>query len=290
MIEPEVARMLPGCRASLAGSEPYSREVLGSMPELRVIARVGVGYDCVDVQAATERGVVVCIAPGTNHDAVAEHAFLLILSLARTIITQHTGVVAGHWPRNANVPVRDRTLGLLGLGRIGKAVALRGLAFGMRVIAHEPLPDAKFVAQHSIPLLPMDEVIRQADYLSLHAPMSPQSRHMINARTLGLMKPTAYLINTSRGGLVNEADLLVALKSGRIAGAGLDVFEEEPPAKDNPILPLKNVVLTAHTAGVDTKSRDDMAMSAVQAIVDLSRGKWPAEKVVNPEVRAKFKW
>lgn len=290
MVESELRAMLPGIRASLAGSEPYTDAVLSQFPDLKVIARVGVGYDAVDVEAATKRGVVVTIAPGTNQDSVAEHTFLLILALARQLIMQHRLISAGGWPRNANVPVRGRTLGILGLGRIGKAVALRGIAFGMRVIAHEPFPDNAFVAQHNVPLLPLEQVMREADYLSLHVPMSAQSRHMINRRTLEWMKPTAFLINTSRGGLINEADLYDALKNGRIAGAALDVFDQEPPEKDNPLLKLDNVVLTAHTAGVDTRSRDDMALSAAQAIIDLSQGKWPAEKIVNPEVRERFRW
>jgi phosphoglycerate dehydrogenase-like enzyme len=290
MVEPELAQVLPGIKAALCGSEPYTRQVLEKCPELRVIARVGVGYDAVDVAAATERGVVVAIAPGTNQDSVAEHTMLLVLGLSRNLVSQHNSVRAGGWPRNANVPIRGQTLGILGLGRIGKAVALRGLAFGMRVIAYEPIPDADFVAKQSISLLPLETVIRESDYLSLHVPMSPESKHMINAKTLAWMKPTAYLINTSRGGLINEPDLHQALKHNRIAGAALDVFDQEPPDKDNPLLQLDNIMLTAHTAGVDTKSRDDMALSAARAIIDLSKGIWPTEKVVNPEVRARFKW
>jgi phosphoglycerate dehydrogenase-like enzyme len=290
MVEAELRKLAPGCHAALAGSEPYTREVIESASDLRVIARVGVGYDAVDVAAANEHGIVVTIAPGTNQDSVAEHTMMLILGCARTIMTQHNGIVTGQWPRNANVPVRGRTLGLIGLGRIGKAVALRGLAFGMRVIAHEPFPDANWVKQQAIELKPMDDLFREADFLSIHAPLMPQSRHLINARTLALMKPTAYLINTARGGLVNEADLCLALKERRIAGAGLDVFEHEPPGADNPLLKLDNVVLTAHTAGVDLRSLDDMATSAAQAIADLSRGKWPHEKIVNPEVRQRFQW
>ncbi|MFL5341805.1 MAG: phosphoglycerate dehydrogenase [Gemmataceae bacterium] len=290
MVESELVHFLPGIRASLAGSEPYTRRVFAAFPELKVVARVGVGYDAVDVPAATDHGVVVCIAPGTNQDSVAEHTVLLILACARQLVSQHHLIVAGQWPRNANVPVRGRTLGVVGLGRIGKAVALRGLAFGMHVIAHEPYPDPTFAAQHNIRLLSFEEVMREADFVSLHVPLVPESRHMINTTTLGWMKPTAYLINTSRGGLVNEPDLCAVLKDKRIAGAALDVFDEEPPPKDHPFFRLGNITLTAHTAGVDLKSRDDMALSAAQAIVDLSQGKWPKEKIVNPEVRAKFKW
>jgi D-3-phosphoglycerate dehydrogenase len=290
LVESELADLLKGCKASLAGSEPYTREILDRSPGLKVIARVGVGYDAVDVPAATERGVVVTITPGTNQDSVAEHTFMLLLACARQLVLQHNSIVAGGWPRNANVPVRGRTLGIVGLGRIGKAVALRGVAFGMPIIAFEPNPDHDFVAQHKIVLRSLDDVIREADYLSLHAPMMAESKHLINARTLALMKPTAYLINTSRGGLVNEADLHRVLKERKIAGAALDVFEQEPPPANHPFFTLDNVILTAHTAGVDLRSRDDMALSAALAIIDLSQGKWPAEKIVNPQVRAKFNW
>jgi phosphoglycerate dehydrogenase-like enzyme len=157
----------------------------------------------------------------------------------------------------------------------------------MNVIAHDPFPDAAYAAQHNIPLLPLDDVFRQADWVSLHMPMTPESKQFVNARTLGLMKPTAFLINTARGGVVNEADLYDALKTKRIAGAGLDVFDREPPV-GSPLVKLDNVVMTAHTAGVDLKSRDDMAHAAAQAIAKLVHGDWPAEWVVNPAVRAKF--
>ncbi len=290
LVESELAELLPGCKASLAGSEPYTPQILDRCPDLRVIARVGVGYDAVDVPAATERGIAVTITPGTNEGSVAEHTFMLLLACARQLVSQHNSIVAGGWPRNANVPVRGRTLGIVGLGRIGKAVALRAIAFGMPIIAFEPNPDKEFVSKHQIALRSLDEVMREADYVSIHAPMMPESKHLVNARTLALMKPTAYLINTSRGGLVNEPDLLKVLKDHRIAGAALDVFDQEPPPPDHPFFELDNIILTAHTAGVDLRSRDDMALSAAQAIIDLSQGKWPAEKIVNPQVRAKFKW
>jgi phosphoglycerate dehydrogenase-like enzyme len=187
------------------------------------------------------------------------------------------------------LPVRGRTLGIAGLGRIGKAVALRGKAFGMRLLAYEPYPDQAFVAAHKIELVPFERLLAESDFLTLHLPMTAQSKHLINRRTLAQMKPSAFLINTARGGLVNEADLLEALRSGRLAGAGLDVFEEEPPGK-SPLFELDNVLVTPHAAGVDLRSRDEMALSAARAIVSLSRGEWPAEKVVNPDVRSKFRW
>ena len=291
MNEQELLEILPGCAGSLAGSEPYTRAVIAAAAAkgLKVIARAGVGYDAVDLAAATEHGVAVCFAPGTNQDSVAEHTFSLILALSRNLVSQHNGVKAGQWPRlRVNQPIRGSTLGVMGLGRIGKAVALRGKAFLMNVVAYEPYPDAAFVKEHGITLLPFDEALKQSDWISLHMPMSPESSKCINARSIGLMKPTAYLINTARGGVINEPDLYEALKTGRLAGAGLDVFDEEPPPANHPLLMLDNVVFTAHTAGVDVKSRDDMAHLAARAIAKLLAGEWPADWVVNPKVKDKF--
>ncbi len=287
MVEEQILKALHGAAASLAGSEPYTRRVLAANPQLRVIARAGVGYDAVDVAAATEQGAAVCIAPNTNQDAVAEHTFCLILALVKHLVPQHIGTVAGRWPRQANLPLRGRTLGIAGLGRIGKAVAIRGAAFKMPLLAYEPYPDMDFVRQYNVTLAPFERLLAESDFLSLHLPLTPASRYLINKNTLALMKPTAFLVNTARGGLVCEADLYQALRAGRLAGAALDVFEEEPPG-DSPLLGMENVVVTPHAAGVDLQSRDDMALSAAQAIVSLLRGEWPAEKVVNPEVRPRF--
>src|SRR5262249_8907867 len=179
-------------------------------------------------------------------------------------------------------------LGVAGLGRIGKAVALRGKAVGMRLLAYDPLPDNAFAQAHGISFVPpFEQLGGEAAYLSLHLPGTPETKHLINRRTLALMKPTAFLLNLSRGSLVNEADLLEALRARRLAGAGLDVFEEEPPGK-LALCELDNVVVTPHAAGTDLQSRDDMALSAVQAVVSLSRGAWPAEEGGNPAVRGPF--
>jgi phosphoglycerate dehydrogenase-like enzyme len=285
----ELIAELKGVKGIVAGSEPYTRKVLEAAPELRVIARVGVGYDAVDVEAATARGVAVTIAPGTNQEAVAEHTFTLILALAKNLVAQHLAVRSGGWPRQPTIPLRGRVLGIAGLGRIGRAVAIRGASFGMRLLAYEPVPDPAFVERYQVTLVPWERLLAEADFLTLHVPLSPTSRHLINRRTLTLMKPSAFLINTARGGLVNEADLLAALRSGQLAGAGLDVFEVEPPG-ENPLFGLDNVVLTAHTAGVDQQSLYDMAVAAARSIALLSQGQWPAEQVVNPEVQAGFRW
>jgi phosphoglycerate dehydrogenase-like enzyme len=288
LLESEVLEIVPGVDAAMAGSEPYTDRVFAACPNLRIVARVGVGYDAVDVAAATRHGVAVTTAPGTNQDAVAEHTFALMLALAKNVVTQDRGIRAGGWPRKANLPLRGRSVGLVGLGRIGKAVALRAIAFGMPVLATEAMPDRAFVEQYKVRLVPLEQLLAEADYVSLHVPLLAETRDLINRRTLALMKPTAFLINTSRGAVINEADLLEALRSGRLAGAGLDVFEEEPPG-DNPLCQLDNVVLTAHTAGVDLRSLDDMAVAAAEAVVDLLAGRWPGEKVVNPEVRERMR-
>jgi phosphoglycerate dehydrogenase-like enzyme len=290
LTEEELLDAIQGVKGALAGSEPYTRRIIESNPELRVIARAGVGYDAVDLAAATELGVAVAIAPGTNHDCVAEHTFALILALAKDLIPQHLAMKAGQWPRQPNLPLRGRNLGIAGLGRIGKAVAIRGASFGMRLLAHEPFPDQAFVAPYKITLLPFDRLLAESDYLTLHVPLSPESRHLINKQTLSLMKATAFLINTARGGLIYEPDLVKALQSRQIAGAALDVFEQEPTPADHPFFKLDNVIITPHAAGTDLQSRDDMAMSAAQAIISLSRGEWPAEKIVNAEVRKIFRW
>lgn len=289
LTEAELLDELKGMSAALAGSEPYTRKVIEASPQLRVIARAGVGYDAVDVPAATERAIAVTITPGANQDSVAEHTFALILGIARRIVDQHNSMRAGGWPRQAGQPLRGRTLGIAGLGRIGKAVAIRAAAFGMRLIGYEPFPDPKFNEQYKITLMPFEKLLAEADFVTLHVPLSAESKHLINRRTLGLMKPTAFLINTARGGLVSEADLLEVLRAKKIAGAALDVFEEEPPPK-TPLFDLDNVLLTAHTAGVDLQSRDDMAVQAARAIVTLMKGDWPAAEVVNQEIKGKFRW
>ena len=290
MTVPELLEQLPGCVASLAGSEPYTRAVIekAAAAGLKVIARAGVGYDGVDLQAATDCGVAVTNAPGTNHDAVAEHALLLMLALAKNLTMQHNRMMEGGWPRVAQLPLRGRLLGIIGLGRTGKAVALRAKAFLMPVIACDPYVDGAWAKQQGIALVSHDEIFERADIVSLHVPTTPETRNLICARTLGLMKPTAHLVNTARGEVVHEGDLYEALKSKRIAAAGLDVFCDEPPV-GTPLLTLDNVVLTAHTAGVDVQSRLDMANMAAVGIHKLLVEKtWPAEMVVNPAVKGKW--
>lgn len=286
--ESQVAELLPGCVASLAGSEPYTPAIIANAAKLglKVIARAGVGYDEVNVSAATEHGVAVTIAAGSNQLAVAEHTFMLILALARKLIPQHEATRSGLWPRKANEPIRGKTLGVIGVGRIGREVVRLGHAFGMTILACDILPVEHLLKPYQAKLATVDEIFRNADYITLHTPMTPATEHLVNSRTLAMMKPTAFLVNTSRGPVVDESALLQALREKSIAGAALDVFEHEP-AKVNPLFELENIILTAHTAGVDTRSIRDMANFAAQAIVKILAKEWPEEWVVNPEVREK---
>lgn len=288
LTESEVIERLAGCHAVVAGGEPYTRKVIEAHPQLKVIARVGVGYDAVDVKAATDNGVVVTVSPG-NAEGVAEQTFGLMLALAKGIVPQCNAICQGQWPRRAVLPLRGLTMSIIGLGRIGRAAAVLGQAFQMNVIACDPYVDGVWAKERNIPLVNIEEAFRRGDYVSIHTPLNDETRRFVNRNLLQHMKSTAYLINTARGGIVNQDDLAEWLRSGKIAGAGLDVLDPEPPPSDLALLKLPNVVFTAHTAGVDTRSRDDMAALASQTIVEILNGGWPAELVVNPDVRSRMR-
>ncbi len=289
MTEPELAAQLPGCVASLTGSEPYTRAVIAAAAEkgLRVLARAGVGYDNIDLAAATDHGIAVTYAPGTNHDAVGEQALLMMLALLKKLVAQNEQIRGGAWPRKSYRSLRGLTVGVVGLGRTGKAVALRAKAFDVTVVATEPVPDHDFVRHHGVRLVTFEELLAVSDIVTMHVPLKADTRHMIDAAALQKMKPSALLVNAARGGVVDEPALYEALKAGRLAGAGLDVFETEPPGA-NPLLTLDNVVATAHTAGIDERAIFDMGRVAAEAIQRLLAGDWPADWVVNPEVKDRF--
>jgi phosphoglycerate dehydrogenase-like enzyme len=286
----QFADVLPGVDALIAGGEPVTADLMAVAPTLRVIARVGVGYDSVDLNAATARGIVVTITPGTNHDSVAEHAFALLLAVARRIAVNDALIRRGIWNRAIVRPLRGQVLGLVGLGRIGRAMVPRALAFGMEVVACDPRLDPAFDAGHGVRRLPFPELLSIADVVSLHLPLTETTRALFDRQTFERMKPGALLINTARGGLVVEADLFEALRSGHLAGAGLDVTDPEPPLPDNPLLTLPNVVMAPHIGGVDSKSLADMAERAARCVVELREGGWPEECLVNPELGPGWRW
>jgi phosphoglycerate dehydrogenase-like enzyme len=289
--ESETIAELAGIQAVLAGGgEPYTERVFAALPELRVVARAGVGYDRVDVQAATRHGVVVTITPTANHEAVAEHTLALLLALAKNIVANDRRTREGGWRSELARPLRGQTLGLVGLGRIGRSVALRAMAMGMRVIAFDVNPPHSFVAEHPIRLVSFEELLEQADIVSLHCPLTPQTQRLFHRDVFRRMKPGALFINTARGGLVVERDLVEALIEGTLGGAGLDVFEIEPPAPDNPLFALPNVVVSPHVASADTRAMIDMGVEAARCIVQLSRNEWPSDAVVNNELKTHWRW
>jgi D-3-phosphoglycerate dehydrogenase len=288
--EEQLWEYLPGVDAIVAGGEEITAELLASAPRLRVIARTGVGYDAIDMAAASSGDVVVTITPGTNHESVAEQAFALLLALTRRITVNDRIIRDGGWDRTLARPLRGQTLGLVGLGRIGRAMVPRALAFGLRVVAYDPLPPTAFDQAHGILRLGLEDLLAESDVVSLHLPLTEATRGLFHRGTFARMRPGALLINTSRGGLIVEPDLHESLTSGHLAGAGLDVLVSEPPGPDNPLLRLPTVVLSPHVAGIDTRAMADMADLAARCIVDLSQGRWPSECIVNTEIAEGWRW
>lgn len=289
LTENDVLEAAQGTVAIIAGSEPYTDRVLAELPALRIISRNGVGYDQIDVPAATRRGIAVTITPDGNHQAVAEHTLALMLAVARSIVSGANDTREGNWRRRGiSIPLRGKTLGIVGLGRIGRSVAVRAAAFGMRLLACESWPDRRFTSQYGIELVELDRLLEQSDFVSLHTPMTPQTHELINARSLARMKRGSVLINTARGGLVNESDLLEALASGHLAGAGLDVLAIEPPPPGHPLLALDNVIISPHLAALDEQAVQDMATAAARNIVDIFAGNWPQAALLNPDVKDRW--
>jgi len=281
---------LAGVSGVLAGSEPYTPDVLAAS-QVRAIARAGVGYDAVDLPTANKMGIAVTIAPGTNEHSVAEQTLGLLFGVYRDVARRDAEVRRGEWVRRCLWRLSGRTIGLVGLGRIGRAVVPRAIGLGLKVIAYDPYPDHKFAAEHGVELCEFDDLLARADIVSLHLPATAETRDLINRRTLGLMRQGSVLINTARGGLVDEEALVEALESGHLAGAGLDVFKIEPLPTSSPLTKLGNVVLAPHMGGLDEESAEAMACKAAECLAKLCQGDWPDGCVVNEQqVRTGYKW
>jgi D-3-phosphoglycerate dehydrogenase len=280
---------LQGIDAVAASVEPYSAEVL-SKSKLRAIARLGVGYDAVDVPAATARNIAVTTTPGTNEHSVAELMLALLLGVYRGFPGRDQEVRKGIWRRKSLPRLMGKTLGLVGLGRIGKAIVPRAHGLGLKVIAYDPYPDQKFAAANNVRYCTFDELLTEADIVSLHLPWTKTNTDVINAAALAKMKPGSTLINTARGALVDEKALYDALSSGHLYAAGLDVFKEEPLPVDSPLLKLDNVLVAPHMGGLDVESELAMSNLAAQCLADLFQGRWPEGCVVNAEIRPNWKW
>ncbi len=243
-------------------------EMIGGAPRLRIIARAGMGTDTIDVAAASQRKIPVLTAPGANSNSVAEYTFALLLALARKVAPGSGSLMAGKWDRKPyeGSELRDRTLGLIGLGRIGSRVASIARGFGMKVIAHDPGVTSEQAESLRVDLRPLEVVIQQADVLSLHAKLSSSTRHMLDERRLGLAKKGVLIVNTARGGLIDDAALVKALQSGQVGGAALDVYDPEPLAADSPLRTAPNVLLTPHLAASTHEAQTRVAVEIASAL------------------------
>ena len=277
----EFVRQLKTASCVLIGNTtPVDERFFTLAPKLRYLIKMGVGVDNIDLATATRCRIPVFNSPGTNTEAVADYAFGLILALARRIVQADQTVRAREWRKNIGIEIWGKTLGIIGLGAIGRGLAQRAGGFNMTVLAHDPYWPKEFALRHGIEPVDLDELLRRSDVVSIHSPLTPETRDLIGQEQLETMKPGALLINTARGGLIDEAALYDALKEGRIAGAALDAYDREPP-HDSPLLELDNILHSPHTAWATQDALRKMNESVAGQISRLYRGELP-EQLVNP--------
>ena len=277
---PELQELLPGCDGFIAGLDQVDRMALESADRLKVIARYGVGIDNIDLETATRKRIVVTNTPHANAVSVAELTIALLLALARLIPEVTTSVRNGEWPRVQGKVLQGKVIGLIGLGAVGMEVAHRLEAWQTTLLAYDPFPDKSRALSVKVRLVELEVLIRQADFVSLHAPLLAETRHMVNADFLSRMKPGAHLINTARGELVNEPALLDALNSGQLAGAALDVCSEEPPAANSPLRRHPRVIATPHCGAHTDGAADGMGWQSLHDCLAVLRGESPAHPVL----------
>jgi D-3-phosphoglycerate dehydrogenase len=269
----------------LCGDDAITRAVLQkAVPRLKVISKYGIGLDKIDLQAATDLKIPVCFTPGVNHTAVAEQTFLLLLALEKNFLYAVDGTRQGQWKRKTGREIMGKTIGIVGLGRIGKEVALRARAFGMTTIAYDIHWDAEFASAHGVQrAATLDDIFAAADYISLHANLTPQTRGLISAASIAKMKKGVILLNCARGEIVNASDLLAALRSGRVGGYGADVLDQEPPPPDHPLLREPNCIITPHISSRTFESVQRQATMSVKNLIAVLDGQKPPAQA-NPEV------
>jgi D-3-phosphoglycerate dehydrogenase / 2-oxoglutarate reductase len=263
-------------------------DLIGHLDRCRVISRFGSGYDNIDVGAATRKGIPVCNVPVFCVEEVATRAMTLLLACSCQLLRLDRTARSGVWGVQ-NLPyaeeVDGQVLGLVGFGKIGRAVASRAKPFGFRVIAFDPYVSRHAIESDGVEAFDLDDLLATSDYVSVHSPLNSETRHLLDRRRLGLLKPSSFLVNTSRGGLVDEAALIECLSSGRLAGAGLDVFEKEPPDRKNPLFALDNVILTPHCAAHTVGATQRVRQGAIDNIIRALEGE-PLKNVVNPDYAA----
>ena len=282
--EIQMISLLGEVNGIICGDDCITRRVIEKgVPKLKVISKYGIGVDRIDLEAARQLGVSVTFTPGVNEVTVAEHVFGLMVSLARNIPQENRLVKEGQWKRMTGRELWGKVIGIIGLGRIGKQVAKRALGFEMKVLGCDPNWDDPFCQEYPVGrCVTAEEILAQADFVTLHMNLTPENRWFINRERLAIMKPSAYLINCARGGLVNTADLLEALKKGEIAGYAADVLDQEPPEPDDPLIVsgLENVILTPHIGSRTYESVARQATMAICNLVAVLKGEEPPARVI----------
>ncbi len=270
LVESEMKALIKGCDVAISGAEPMPASVMDEAPGLRFVARAAVGLDSIDLNAARARGIGVSYVPGANAQAVTELTISHILTLIRGVQQGDATLRKGEWLRVMGRSLEELTIGIIGIGRIGKRVARHLSAFGARIIANDLAPDEDFGALYRVEWVSKDRLFKEADVVCLHVPKAPSTINIVGARELAMMKDGAFLINTARGGLIDEAALIEALKSGKLGGAGLDVFSEEPYR--GPLAEIENIILTCHMGANTRSSRARMEIQAAECLIAYLRG------------------
>ncbi len=271
----QLAELLPGMHGLIAGLDAIDATALEKADALKVIARYGVGVDNVDLTYCRRKGITVTNTPGANSSSVAEMAAGLILAVARSLPQAMQALQAGEWPRLSGAALEGKTVGLIGLGAIGRMLAARMLAFGCRVIAHDPFVTAKAGREMGVEMKTLDEVIAESHFISLHLPLTDKTRALVNKAFLEKMKKGAFLVNTARGELIDEKALLAALERNQLGGAALDVFSPEPPDKANPLMHHPNVIVTPHMSSQTDGATNAMGRMALEECLRVLRGEQP---------------
>jgi len=286
LLGPELAGMITNVDAVIAGLDEFNAGVFEKADRLKIVSRYGVGIEKVDLAAATAHHVVVTNTPGANSVSVAELAIGLMLMCLRNLCPLNEKTRQGGWPRSEGISLRGKTIGLIGLGAIGIEVAERLRVFGCQLIASDPFTSAQSAMTHGVKLVTLDELLAAADVISLHAPVTPQTKEMVNQEFLSKVKPGVIIINTARGQLIDEAALVEAIKGGRVRGAGLDAFSKEPPGADNPLFQFPQVIATPHTGAHCDDAVTAMSVRAMENCIAVLKGERPVD-VVNPDVYKK---
>jgi len=284
--------------------QPFSRRVMENLPKCRFIMGIGIGYERMDVKAATDLGILVANNAEFCTDELSDHAMALLLACARKLFKLDRAVREGKWGASgiwgtwiqdniwpSTFKLRGQTLGIIGLGKSGCSLAPKAQGFGLKVIAYSPRVSPSLAKKLKVKPVDLDQLLKESDYISIHSALTSERHHLLGPEEFKKMKPTAYLVNTARGAIIDEKALITALSQGIIAGAGLDVMEIEPPSSDNPLLKMDNVIISAHSAHYSDTSRQELLRRPVEKVIRVLKGEWP-RGILNPEVKERFtqKW